>query len=181
MRAEAPRAHAYVGLGSNLKDPRRQLRHACSALAQLPATRLQRCSSLYRTAPVGAIVQPEFMNAVCVLETALTPVDLLQRLLAIEAAQGRMRTQAPPGGPRTLDLDLLLYADQVLQAPDLTLPHPRMHERAFVLYPLVEIAPAVVIPGRGPAAGLLPAVAAQAVTRLTEGACDLDDHTHDTR
>lgn len=180
MRARAPATFVYVGLGSNLADPRLQVRRAFKALAQLLDTRVRRCSSLYRTAPVGMIAQPEFVNAVCCLETHLPPMALWQQLRAIEAAQGRTRGQGPPGGPRTLDLDLLLYGDQTVNLPDLIVPHPRMHERGFVLYPLAEIAPAVIIPGRGPVADLLPAVAAQAVTRLKEHPGDRDDNKHDT-
>jgi len=107
-----------------------------------------------------------FINAVCELETELPPRDLMQALLDIERAHGRVRDR--PGGPRTLDLDLLWYDGQVLQEPALTLPHPRLHERAFVLYPLYELAPGLEIPGQGRVEDLLPACASQVVERLAE-------------
>jgi 2-amino-4-hydroxy-6-hydroxymethyldihydropteridine diphosphokinase len=154
---------AYVGLGANLDDPARHVRGALDELAALPRTRLLRRSSLYRSAPVGYAAQPEFVNAVAALETALDPEALLAELQAIEARHGRRRSFRD--APRTLDLDLLLYDDAVRSTAALTLPHPRMHERAFVLAPLVEIAPEVAVPGRGPARELLAACAAQRVER----------------
>lgn len=159
---------AFVALGSNLNDPASQVRSGAQALARLPDTQLLRCSSLYRTAPVGLTEQPEFINAVCALDTALHPRSLMQALLEIERAHGRTRDR--PGGPRTLDLDLLLYGDETFQEPGLTVPHPRLHERAFVLYPLQEIAPALVIPGRGRIEDLLPACAGQGIERLADRA-----------
>jgi 2-amino-4-hydroxy-6-hydroxymethyldihydropteridine diphosphokinase len=156
---------AYVGLGANLGDPRRQLRAAAAALAELPHTRLLRCSSLYRSAPVGVTSQPDFLNAVCAIETTLAAAELMQYLLEIEAHLGRVRG-ASRGEPRTLDLDLLLHGAEAVATAELTLPHPRMHERAFVLLPLAEIAPGLEIPGRGPLAPLLRACAAQRVQRL---------------
>lgn len=155
---------AYIGLGSNLDQPVEQLRAGLAALAALPMTTLDRCSAFYLSAPVGRLDQPDFINAVCRLHTALAPLALLQRLLAIEAARGRRRIEV--GGPRSLDLDLLLYGEQACRQPGLTLPHPRLHERAFVLYPLYELAPNLVIPGRGALADLLPACAGQKIEKL---------------
>jgi 2-amino-4-hydroxy-6-hydroxymethyldihydropteridine diphosphokinase len=135
---------AYVGLGSNLEDPARQVETALQELGHLPQTRLVRRSSLYRTAPVGYADQPDFINAVAQLETGLPADRLLDELQALEAHHGRKRSF--PNAPRTLDLDLLLFGDLVLQTERLTLPHPRMHERAFVLEPLREIAPDLELP-----------------------------------
>jgi 2-amino-4-hydroxy-6-hydroxymethyldihydropteridine diphosphokinase len=144
---------AYVALGSNLQDPVRQVRSGMSALARLPDTRLIAHSSLYRTAPVGKLDQPDFVNAVAHLETGLEPERLLQALLDIERRQGRVRSER--NGARTLDLDLLLYGTQQLRRPDLTVPHARMHERAFVLVPLAELAPELEVPGAGKVRELL--------------------------
>ncbi|HZR70082.1 MAG TPA: 2-amino-4-hydroxy-6-hydroxymethyldihydropteridine diphosphokinase [Burkholderiales bacterium] len=144
---------AFIGLGANIGDPGRQLRNALAALDGIPGTRLMRASSLWRTAPVGYAAQPDFVNAVAEVETAQAPRALLEALLAIEKRFGRERSFA--NAPRTLDLDLLLYGDRVLSEQGLELPHPRMHERAFVLAPLVEIAPEVEIPGKGRAHALL--------------------------
>ena len=130
---------AYVGIGSNLDDPVRQVREAFRELDTLPHTRLVKRSSLYRSAPVGHAAQPDFVNAVAQLETALPAERLLAELQEIEARHGRRRSF--PNAPRTLDLDVLLYGDAVLSLPALTIPHPRMHERAFVLMPLIEISP----------------------------------------
>lgn len=155
---------AYVALGANLDDPAATVRAAFAALANLPDSRIVHCSSLYRTAPVGLADQPEFINAVAELETALAPEALLDALLEIEQRFGRIRTER--NGPRTLDLDLLLYDDQCVDLPRLTLPHPRLHLRAFVLQPLAEIAPDLEIPGRGTVAAWLPAVATQGIVKL---------------
>lgn len=161
----SPWRRAYVGLGSNLDDPLRQVRCAMTALQNLAAIRNLRCSALYRSAPVGFAAQPDFINAVCACETQLDAQALLDRLLDIERAQGRVRDQHK-NGPRTLDLDLLLYDDCTMTTPTLTLPHPRLHERAFVLYPLAEIDPDLVIPGRCRVADLLPGCSAQRLERL---------------
>lgn len=155
---------AYVALGANLGDPVASIRAAFGALANLPESRVTRSSSLYRTAPLGITEQPEFINAVAALETSLAPESLLEALLDLETRFGRIR--AEKDGPRVLDLDLLLYNDQQLSLPRLTLPHPRLHLRAFVLYPLAELAPGLALPGRGTIAAWLPAVANQAITRL---------------
>ena len=155
---------AFIALGSNLAEPERQVTQAFAALAQLPQTRLLAQSSLYRSAPVGYTEQADFMNAVAQLETGLAPHDLLHSLLGIERTFGRVRDFR--NAPRTLDLDLLLYGDLMFHEPGLTLPHPRMHERAFVLLPLVEIAPDCEIPGKGRAAEWLARVGDQAITRV---------------
>ncbi len=155
---------AYIALGANLGDPASTVRAAFAALAELPGSRLVRSSSLYRTAPVGITEQPEFVNAAAELATGLEPEALLDALLAVEQTFGRVR--AARNGPRTLDLDLLLYDDRQLDLPRLTLPHPRLHLRAFVLQPLAEIAPELQLPGRGSVAAWLPAVANQGIVRL---------------
>ena len=154
----------YVALGSNLGDPLRAVESGIDSLAGLSDSRLIARSSLYRTAPVGVGKQPDFINAVAALDTSLGPRELLVTLLDVEARHGR--TRHVPLAARTLDLDLLLHGDTILNEPDLKLPHPRMHRRAFVLVPLAEIAPEVVIPGLGPISELLPAVADQAIVRL---------------
>ena len=155
---------AFVALGANLANPVTQVRAALEALTRLPESRLLRASSLYRTAPVGIHGQPDFINAVAVLETSLPPNALLSALFEIEAQFGRRRDFRH--APRTLDLDLLLYGDETLDTADLQLPHPRMHLRAFVLAPLVEIAPDCAIPRRGSAAAWLPAVSMQHIEKL---------------
>lgn len=141
---------AFVGLGSNLADPAAQVSQALDALNGLPQTRVLRRSSLYRSAPVGYLEQPDFVNAVAQLETELAPRALLDALLALEHECGRTREFR--NAPRTLDLDVLLYDDLVHHEHGLTVPHPQMHLRAFVLQPLLEIAPDCVIPGVGTAA-----------------------------
>lgn len=163
MTAARARTRAYVALGANIGEPVRHLRAAVVDLDALPDTTVVARSSLYRSAPVGLINQPDFINAVIAVDTALNPIELLRALLAIEARHGRVRSI--PNAPRTLDLDLLLYGDSRMSSPELTLPHPRMHQRAFVLLPLVEIAPDAIIPGHGPAQNCLPAVSHQAITR----------------
>jgi 2-amino-4-hydroxy-6-hydroxymethyldihydropteridine diphosphokinase len=140
----------FIGLGSNLADPQAQVSQALQELAALPQVRVVRCSSLYRSAPVGYLDQPDFVNAVAQLHTALTPRALLDALLALEQRCGRTREFI--NAPRTLDLDVLLYDDVQLHEHGLTIPHPQMHLRAFVLQPLLEIAPECVIPGIGAAA-----------------------------
>ena len=157
-------AKAFIGLGANLGDPEAQVRRAFAALAELPRTRLLAASSLYRSAPVGVVGQLDFVNAVAELETALSARALLEALLAEESRFGR--TREFPNAPRTLDLDLLLYGDRVIAEPGLLVPHPRMHERAFVLAPLAEIAPDIAIPGRGRAAALLAACADQKIEKI---------------
>ncbi len=154
---------AFVALGSNLEQPEAQVKLAFDALARLPGTRLVARSSLYRSAPVGYADQPDFINAVARIMTQLAPHDLLQALLSIEQEFGRVREFR--NAPRTLDLDLLLYDDLVFHEPGLTLPHPRMHERAFVLLPLLEIEPHCVIPGHGSASDWLAQCNNQSISR----------------
>lgn len=146
--ASEPAAAAFIGLGSNLDGPERRVRLALKALGRLPRTRLVRHSRLYRTAPWGRSGQPDFVNAVAEVSTSLAPRALLDALLALELAQGRRR-DGTRWGPRTLDLDLLAYDAVRLDEPGLTLPHPHIAERAFVLLPLAEVAPDFTIPGAG--------------------------------
>lgn len=157
---------AYVGLGGNIGDIAGTLAGAFEALAVLPSTQLVARSSIYGSPAWGLTDQPAFLNAVAALDTALEPDALLAELLRIERAAGRDRVGALRWGPRTLDLDLLLYADTVLEQPGLRLPHPHMHERAFVLLPLAEIAPEAIVPGRGRVADLAAAVDADGTQRL---------------
>jgi len=158
-------ARAFIALGSNLQDPVAQVTRACAKLAELPGTRLVRQSSLYRTTPVGYDDQPDFINAVAEIATVLEPPMLLQALQALESGFGRERSFA--NAPRVLDLDLLFYDDRVMRTPDLILPHPRMHERGFVLFPLAEIAPDLEIPGRGRVDRLLQHCLNQGVEKLS--------------
>ncbi|GBG01046.1 2-amino-4-hydroxy-6-hydroxymethyldihydropteridine pyrophosphokinase [Azospira sp. I13] len=154
---------AFIALGANLEDPAAQLRAALAALGAEPGIARVRPSSLYRTAPIGAD-GPDYVNAVAEVLTNLSPHALLQSLFAVEARFGRSRSYR--NAPRTLDLDLLLHGETVLASPDLTLPHPRLHLRAFVLVPLAEIAPDLALPGRGSVAAWLPAVANQRIEKL---------------
>lgn len=159
---------AWVGLGSNLGRPRRQLNRALDALDTLPGSRLLRRSRCYRTSPVGDPDQPDFVNAVAEIETALDPEALLDALQAIEHDHGRERDPARRWGPRTLDLDLLLFGDRRIASERLTVPHPRMHQRAFVLKPLAELAPALAVPGRGTVEQLLARVDCSGVRPLQD-------------
>lgn len=144
----------YIGLGSNLECPERQVASAIRTLSALPNSKLLASSRLYRTAPVGLTDQPDYINAVVRLETRLEPRALLDALQAIERAHGRRR-DGTRWGPRTLDLDILLYGDERLDTPGLTIPHPELANRAFVLVPLSEIAPAdLQVPGLGDLAAL---------------------------
>lgn len=154
----------FVGLGANLGDRLAALQQAHRALCSLPGSEFVAASSLYRTAPVQAR-GPEFLNAAIELRSSLSPLDLLTALQAIEAAQGRERPY--PNAPRTLDLDLLLYGQRVCASPRLCLPHPRLHQRGFVLAPLLELAPALSVPGVGLLAPWLQRAADQAVQRDT--------------
>jgi len=157
-------ARAFVGIGANIGDAAGQVRAAINALAALSNTRLLAASSLYRTAPVGYAEQPDFVNAAVLLETALAARALLAELQALERVHGRERRFK--NAPRTLDLDLLLYGDLLVDEPGLSVPHPRLHERAFALAPVVEIDPECVIPGRGPAREWLARCSDQRVQRL---------------
>jgi 2-amino-4-hydroxy-6-hydroxymethyldihydropteridine diphosphokinase len=140
---------AYVGLGSNLGERETMIRLALEQMATLPETALGRVSSLYDTAPVGELDQPNFLNAVAVVETDLTARQLLWNLLLIERRLGRVRSPQARYGPRTIDLDLLLYGDQVIDEPELAVPHPELERRAFALVPLVELQPTLVHPVLG--------------------------------
>jgi 2-amino-4-hydroxy-6-hydroxymethyldihydropteridine diphosphokinase len=145
---------AYVGLGANLGDRERTLREAVEALAAEKGIEVVSVSTLRDTEPVGVGEQPRFLNGAVELETTLTARELLDRLLAVEQCFGRVRISGEHG-PRTLDLDLLLYGDEVIDEPELHVPHPRLHERRFVLEPLAELAPGLVVPGRGDMESLL--------------------------
>lgn len=155
---------AFIALGSNLENPQRQIAAGFAELAALPQTRVLRRSSLYRSAPVGYADQPDFINAVAGIETGMGPQELLAALLAIERRHGRVREF--PNAPRTLDLDIALYGDLVLHEHGLTIPHPRMHERAFVMVPLAEIAPDCVVPGRGRVSELMAGIDAGSVRKV---------------
>ena len=154
----------FIGIGANLDDPEAGVRRAICALGQIPCTRLIASSSLYRTAPVGNLDQPEFVNAVAEIETVLPPPELLKQLLSIEQTFGR--TRSTRNAPRTLDLDLLIYGAREIRTETLTVPHPRMAERAFVLVPLAEIAPGVNVGSLGTAARLLEAVGVAGVRKI---------------
>lgn len=158
MTMLTPPVVAFIGLGGNVGDAASTLRSAIEQLQALPGTRVLSTSRLYRTAPVGGIEQADFINAVAQLETTLPADELLQALFAIERAHGRDRSIEQRWGPRTLDLDLLLCGTEVIDIDGLTVPHPRIAERAFVLVPLVEIAPHAVIPGHGAAKDVLTAL-----------------------
>jgi 2-amino-4-hydroxy-6-hydroxymethyldihydropteridine diphosphokinase len=153
---------AAVALGSNLEAPERQVLAGFDEIAALPATELLARSRLHRTRPVGYADQPDFVNACALVETRLAPRELLDALLGLEKRHGRVR--GIPNGPRTLDLDIVLYGDRVIDEPGLRVPHPRAHERAFVLEPLLEVWPDAVIPGKGPVRELV--IPAQAGIRF---------------
>jgi 2-amino-4-hydroxy-6-hydroxymethyldihydropteridine diphosphokinase len=148
-------ARAFVGLGSNLGDREGTLRAAIGRLRGLPDTEVRAVSTLRNTEPVGELEQPRFLNGAVELETSLPPRALLDALLELERALGRDRSSVPAQGPRTLDLDLLLYGEDTIAEPGLEVPHPRLHERSFVLEPLAELDPGLVLPGRGPVQDLL--------------------------
>ena len=155
---------AFVGLGANLGDTRATLDAAFAALAALPRTVLAARSPLYRSAPVDA-VGPDFLNAVAALDTTLAPLDLLRELQRIEATHRRERPHR--NAPRTLDLDLLLYGEQCVDDPALQVPHPRMHQRAFVLRPLLDLEPEGVVPGSGSAADCLSRIVGQPIEKVS--------------
>lgn len=164
--SEADRVTAYVALGSNLDHPRKQVADALKELEELPRSRLVAQSSLYRSQPLGPADQPDYINAVAALSTSLAPEALLDGLQSLENRHGRLRT-GERWGPRTLDLDLLLYADHRIDTPRLQVPHPHMSARPFVLVPLAEIAPAdLSIPGVGPLDLLLSRLSEETVERL---------------
>lgn len=175
MAAE-PRAASgvYIGLGANLGDPLAQLRAALAALDRGPSTRVRRVSHAFRTPPWGPVAQPAFVNAVAEIDTALEPEALVARLLEIESAAGRVRG-GERWGPRLIDLDLLLHGERRLDRPGCHVPHPRMHQRAFVLVPLAQLAPRLEIPGVGAVAqalAALPALERAAVVDLGPLAVD---------
>jgi 2-amino-4-hydroxy-6-hydroxymethyldihydropteridine diphosphokinase len=156
---------AYIALGSNLGNPVSTVDAAIDAMAALRGSILKAMSSLYRTAPVGLKHQPDFINAMVAIDTRLPARELLDELFRVEAEFGRVRSVR--NAPRTLDLDLILYDDLVQDDPELTLPHPRMHERAFVLMPLEEIAPGLIVPGHGRVPELLERCRDQRIHVLT--------------
>ena len=158
---------AFVGLGSNLGNSRQQILRAIQAFNQLAETRVLACSSLYRSAPVGYLEQPDFINAVAQIETGLSPRNLLDELLVLEAKSGRKREFL--NAPRTLDLDVLLYDERCHHEHGLTIPHPQMHLRAFVLRPLLDIAPDCKIPGVGLAEAAMRQCADQQLEQLLDG------------
>jgi 2-amino-4-hydroxy-6-hydroxymethyldihydropteridine diphosphokinase len=153
----------YIGVGANLGDARDNVQRAIQQLGQLPHTRLIAQSDLFRTAPIDADGD-DYINAVVCIETRQDPADLLQSLQTIEHEFGRER--AYPNAPRTLDLDLLLYGQQTVRSEALTVPHPRIAQRAFVLIPLLQLDPLISIPGHGPAHILVPGVAGQAIQKI---------------
>ena len=157
---------AFVGLGANLGEPAQTLRDALRELDALPETRLLRASRLYRTPAWGGVAQPDYINAVAMLQTALPARGLLDALLAIERMHGRDRARETRWGPRTLDLDLLLHGDARVDEPGLRVPHPHLHERAFVLLPMAEIAPDAVVPGVGRVRELAAAMAADGIQAI---------------
>ena len=162
-------AQVYIGLGSNQGDA---IDNVCRAIEELGGSnsiQLVRCSSLYRSAPVGYLDQPDFVNAVCQVSTSLSAEEFLEVLQQLEQKAGRRR-DGVRWGPRVLDLDLLLYDNAVMESEALVIPHPRMHQRAFVLYPLQEISPGLQIPGKGSVDELAALCAGQDCDRL-EGAC----------
>ena len=166
--AGAP-ATAAIGLGANLGDAAATLRDALLAIDGLPQTRLLRASPLYRTAAWGNTDQPDFVNAAALVETVLSPRALLDALLDLERRFGRRREAGPQWGPRVLDLDLLLHGSRVVDEPGLRVPHPHLHERAFALLPLAQVAPDMEVPGRGPVRALLAAVDIRGCERLPAG------------
>lgn len=157
-------ARAFIALGSNLQEPLKQVSTALDEIDSIENTRLIRHSSLYVTKPLGYENQPNFINAVAEVETRLDPAELLHGLFAIENSHGRERPF--PNAPRVLDLDLLLYDDITMRSDELTLPHPRMHERGFVMLPLAEIAPDLKVGGLGTASGIAERCAAQGIEKL---------------
>jgi 2-amino-4-hydroxy-6-hydroxymethyldihydropteridine diphosphokinase len=165
VSAAAAAVRAFVGVGANLGQPRLQVATALAELAALPATRLLRASALYRTPPMGPPGQPDYVNAVAELSTQLAPLALLDELQRLEHRHGRERG-GERWGPRTLDLDLLLYGEDCVDDPRLTVPHPGIASRAFVLVPLAEIAPELEIPVHGPVRELCAAVSAAGMEKL---------------
>ncbi len=165
-------ASSYIGIGSNLDEPIVQVRSAMDSLGTIPSSRLERCSSLYRNPPMGPPDQPDYVNAVVRLRTGLDPHTLLKELQAIERSQGRVR-DGQRWGPRIIDLDLLIYGDEIIDEPGLRVPHPGLAERAFVLIPLSEIDPQIVIPDLGSIDELLVGIDGSDVNRIgAQGSLD---------
>jgi len=160
-------AKVYLGLGSNLNSPPRQIRAALRAIAKLPGTRLVRCAPWYRSIAIGPGSQGRYINTVAEIDSVLKPRALLQSLQQIEKQQGRKRIVR--WGPRSLDIDILLYAHQTLNTRQLQIPHPRLCERNFVLQPLVDIAPALTLPNGTPLAKLLANCSPEGIVRLSAG------------
>jgi 2-amino-4-hydroxy-6-hydroxymethyldihydropteridine diphosphokinase len=158
---------SFVGLGSNLCDPVRQIHRALDRLAAIPSSRFDACSSLYRTPPMGRRDQPDFVNAVVRIATCLDPHALLHQLQSIERAQGRSR-DGSRWGPRTIDLDLLVYGDEIIDDHGLHVPHPGVSERAFVLVPMAEIGPELMLPGHASIDDLLARVDTAGVIKIAE-------------
>lgn len=156
---------SYIGLGSNLENPALQLDAALAALDDIPDTTLVKYSSYYRSVPLGPGDQPDFINAAALLYSDLTAVQLLGELQSIEDRQGRVR-DGHRWGPRTLDLDMLLYGNEIIDDPELAVPHPEIRHRNFVLIPLLELAPELEIPGLGRVEELLTVVGCAGITRL---------------
>ncbi len=174
------KVQACIGLGANIGHPVVAVRNAIAALAELPDCRLLAASKLYRTPAWGGIDQPDFINAAVVLETQLAPTSLLRQLLDIERRVGRQRdveTASMKWGPRVLDLDLLLFGTSKINEPGLRVPHPHLHERAFALVPLAEIAPEMEFPGHGRVADALRQVDAGDIVPLTPTALGVDENT----
>ena len=161
------RVESYIGLGSNLNNPQLQLTTALAGLDEIPDTTLVKCSSFYRSKPVGPGNQPDYINAVALLNSGLTAQQLLSRLQSIENRQGRIR-DGQRWGPRTLDLDMIMYGNESINEPGLMVPHPEIRHRNFVLMPLLELAPGIEIPGLGGADELLAAVGRTGITKLGE-------------
>lgn len=159
-------APVYIGLGSNLDDPVSQVNRAIDALAGIPRTELRAVSSLYRSTPMGPSDQPDYINAVAALLTQFEPEQLLRELQTLELAQGRDRSAGERWGPRTLDLDMLVFAGRRVSAEDLAVPHPRIAERNFVVLPLADIAPDLEIPGLGAVRTLAREIDLTGISRL---------------
>lgn len=165
----AQRVTAFIAVGANLDQPEQQVAEGIAALGALPDTELVRASSLYRSAPVGYRDQPDFINAVAEVRTGLSARALLEALLALELSRGRVREF--PNAPRTLDLDIVVFGGLEVHEPGLTIPHPRMHQRAFVVVPLAEIAPETMVPGRGRVRDLLAGIDAASLAKLAPREC----------
>ncbi|MEA3411281.1 MAG: 2-amino-4-hydroxy-6-hydroxymethyldihydropteridine diphosphokinase [Pseudomonadota bacterium] len=164
----APTVSAYIGIGSNLGDPRKQVLSAYRELAAIPSCRLVARSALYASAPMGPKDQPDYINSAAAIETSLAPGKLLSRLQVIEDRHGRVRGPVR-WGPRTLDLDLLVYGKLELDTAELTLPHPGLHKRCFVLCPLADLGVDIVVPGLGTVHDLLGRTDCRGIVRLDEG------------